>query len=175
MREQAAKFPFLVDCRYTITDNEWTCPSFATASIKSIHSHIQWWNRKAWLYADKEGDTPSHIMRKLQLGQAVTAAARYTLTYSEGTLTSRPNSFRLTIHPHIQWGNTQYLRGFQPLQIPCCEIYTKAFCHPRHIFNMPKNARSDYFCGFFYTYFFALQKKEEPKALPYTKYTSNTT
>ena len=126
MREQAAKFPFLVDCRYTITDNEWTCPSFATASIKSIHSHIQWWNRKAWLYADKEGDTPSHIMRKLQLGQAVTAAARYTLTYSEGTLTSRPNSFRLTIHPHIQWGN--WFR--------CC-FYRFCFDIPSHTVREP--------------------------------------
>ena len=108
MREQAAKFPFLIDCRYTIIYNEWTCHSFATASIKSIHSHIQWGNRKAWLYADKEGDTPSHIMRELQLGQAVTAAARYTLTYSEGTCMIPGLQSLCSIYPHIQWGNLSF-------------------------------------------------------------------
>lgn len=93
---------------------------------------------------------------------------RYTLTRSEGTLLAIPQAEKIPIYPHTQWGNTKCCYRFQLSQIYRCATYTKAFYYPRHIFNMLKNARSDYFCGFFYTYFFALQKQkeEDTSALP---------
>ena len=125
--------------RYTLTYSEGTHNLFAAVWLPMIHPHIQWGNIIMARRSSACPDTPSHTVRERNPFPLITALCRYTLTYSEGTALRALFMPFNSIHPHIQWGNTQYLRGFQPLQIPCCAICTKAFCHPRHIFNMPKN------------------------------------
>ena len=145
--------------RYTLTYSEGTCRRRSAFAAFSIHPHIQWGNWKKCSAEIKWRDTPSHTVREHPAQPLHECNHRYTLTYSEGTSTAIFIMPSLTIHPHIQWGNDisfkqlnhindtpshtvrepQYLRGFQPLQIHRCAICTKAFCHPRHIFNMPKN------------------------------------
>ena len=52
-------------------------------------------------------------MRELQLGQAVTAAARYTLTYREGTCMIPGLQSLCSIYPHIQWGNLKEFNEYK--------------------------------------------------------------
>ena len=145
--------------RYTLTYSEGTAQLFYFPTLIPIHPHIQWGNGIIALDDRAFCDTPSHTVREHPAQPLHECNHRYTLTYSEGTSTAIFIMPSLTIHPHIQWGNDisfkqlnhindtpshtvrepQYLRGFQPLQIHRCAICTKAFCHPRHIFNMPKN------------------------------------
>ena len=47
-------------------------------------------------------DTPSHTVREHCVKDYRSTAARYTLTYSEGTDYRQPEVIDMAIHPHIQ-------------------------------------------------------------------------
>ena len=139
VREPLNEIEVRLQSRYTLTYSEGTVCSDNWKGRPAIHPHIQWGNCSNENVSGNPLDTPSHTVREPNDTGSPKPTTRYTLTYSEGTFPISLGMFFLPIHPHIQWGNTQYLRGFQPLQIPRCAICTKAFCHSRHIFNMPKN------------------------------------
>ena len=46
-------------------------------------------------------DTPSRIVRERRLGCGKRKAARYTLTYSEGTILELDRQGNNMIHPHV--------------------------------------------------------------------------
>ena len=74
-----------------------------------IHPHIQWGNSCKNICIFDSIDTPSHTVREPIVISVRRKTRRYTLTYSEGTTTTRTRNDFFSIHPHIQWGNYWWL------------------------------------------------------------------
>ena len=90
---------------YTLTYSEGTWICKKTRGYVSIHPHIQWGNSLGIHICPALYDTPSHTVREPLDVCPARCSCRYTLTYSEGTVSFWFPIAHITIHPHIQWGN----------------------------------------------------------------------
>lgn len=116
--------------RYTLTWNEGTRCCLKRPALDMIYPHMKWGNQALARLKLNTDDIPSYEMRERLLNPNCWPNARYTLTHNEGTPSVA-----------IDFSYLKYI-VVQPTQKPFTILVIYLICW--------KNARADYFCGFFY-------------------------
>ena len=86
VRERWTSALVYISHRYTLTYSEGTVEKLKKDGKKTIYPHIQWGNRIYLFHRLFLTDIPSHTVREQSGSWLIDQFSRYTLTYSEGTL-----------------------------------------------------------------------------------------